>query len=37
MIIKILFQCKVHIYMYAQTLGTWSLWQNNFVWWYLII
>jgi len=35
--IKIHFQCKVHMYMDAQILGTCSLWQQNFVWWYLII
>jgi len=35
--IKIHFQLKVHIYMDAQILGTCSLWQQNSVWWYLII
>ena len=35
--IKIHFQGRVHIYMYAQILGSWSLWQQNFLWWYLII
>ena len=29
--IKIHFKYKVHIYMDAQILGTWSLWQQNFV------
>jgi hypothetical protein len=29
--IKIHFKCEVHIYMDAQILGTWSLWQQKYI------